>query len=106
MQVRIAPVRADQLVVGAVLHDPPAIDGDDAVCTPHRGKPVGDDEDGTPFTNATHVVLDDALAFVVERAGGLVENQNTGIVDKSAGDCDALPLAARETASALADHRI
>ena len=50
--------------------------------------------------------LDDALALVVERAGRLVEDQDARIGDQRAGDGDALALAARKAAAALADHGV
>jgi hypothetical protein len=42
----VAAAFVDQLVVRSVLHQPPAIDGDDAVAAAHGGEAVGDDEDG------------------------------------------------------------
>ena len=57
---------------------------------------MGDDEDGAALGDLAHVVLDDALALVVERAGGLVEDEDARIGDERAGDGDALALAARE----------
>ncbi len=52
-----------------------------------------------PWTISPHVLLDDALALVVERAGRLVEDQDARIGDQGAGDGDALALAARQGAS-------
>ena len=49
-----------------------------------------------PRQICAHILLDDALAFIVERAGRLVEDQNARVRDKGAGDRDALPLAARQ----------
>ena len=48
-----------------------------------------------PCGDLRHVLLDDPLAFVVERAGRLVEDQDARIGDQRAGDGDALALAAR-----------
>src|SRR4051812_3071911 len=39
----VAPGALDELVVRAVLDQPSAFDGDDAVGMPHRGEPVRDD---------------------------------------------------------------
>ena len=47
-----------------------------------------------------------ALALVVERAGRLVEDQDARIGDQRAGDGDALALAARQAAAALADDGV
>ena len=59
-----------------------------------------------PFADRAHVVLDDALAFVIERAGRLIEDQDARIADEGARDRDALALAAREPAAPLADDRV
>jgi hypothetical protein len=47
-----------------------------------------------PARDLPHVLLDDALALVVERARRLVENENPWIGDEGARDRDALALPA------------
>ena len=42
----------------------------------------------------------------VERAGGLVEDQDRRVLQDGAGDGDALALAARQRGAALADHEL
>src|SRR5262245_36077449 len=91
----IAAACLDQGVVGAVLDQTAPIEGDDAVREPHGREPVGDDEDGAPLCDLVHVLLNDPLALVIEGAGRLVEDENARIGDESAGDGDALALAAR-----------
>ena len=95
MESCIAAAGLDQLVVGAVLDQAAAVDGDDAVGHPHRGEPMRDDEHRSAARDLRHVLLNDALALVVERACRLVENQDARIGNQRAGDGDALPLAAR-----------
>jgi hypothetical protein len=56
-----------------ILDNPATVDGDDAVALLHGRKPVRDDDDGAPAHDLAHVVLDHAFAFVVERAGRLVD---------------------------------
>ena len=51
-----------------------------------------------PCTISLHVLLDDALALIIERAGRLVEDQDARIDDQRAGDRDALALPAGEAA--------
>src|SRR5260370_28435579 len=92
--------------MGAVLNEAPTLDRDDAVGPTHCGKPVGDNENGAAFTDPAHVVLNDALALVIERAGGFVEDQNAGIGHQGTGNRDTLPLTAREAAPSFADDRI
>ena len=61
---------------------------------------------GSPSGDARHILLDDALAFIVEGACRLIENQNAGVGHERARDGDALALAARKGRAALADDRI
>src|SRR6202045_2440288 len=105
-QARITAAGSNQLVVGAILDKPAAVDGDDAVGHAHGGEPVRDDEHRAPFGDLAHVLLNDALALVVERARCLVEDQDARVADQGARNGDALALAARERRSALADDGV
>jgi hypothetical protein len=60
-----APAGLDQIFMRAVLDETAAVKGNNAVCPPHRGKPVRNDEHGAPLGDLRHVALDDALALVV-----------------------------------------
>ena len=83
-----------QLVVRAVFGDTTALYGEDAVGQPERRQAVGDHEHRAPSRDLRHALVHDALAFVVERAGRLVKDQDARIGDQGAGDGDALALAA------------
>ena len=50
--------------------------------------------------------LDGAFGFGVERAGGLVQNQNRRVVQDGAGDGDALALAAGKRDALFADDGV
>ena len=50
--------------------------------------------------------LDVHFGFGVEFGSRLIENQNRRILQDSAGDGDALALAAAQTRTAFADHRV
>src|SRR5262249_22096684 len=106
MERRVAPLRIDELVVGTVLRQPAAIDGDDAVSPAHRGEAIGNNEDRPTLGDLPHVVLDNPLALVIERAGRLVEDHDARIGDESPGDGNALALATREAAAALAHDSV
>ncbi len=67
---------------------------------------MGDDEHGAPFGDQPHVLLDDALAFIIERARGLVENHNTRLAQQGASNGNSLALAARQAAAAFSDNRV
>lgn len=96
----------DQFLMRPVLDEAPAVDREDAVGTAYCRKAVSDHDGGAPLANAPHVVLDDPLALVVECARRFVEDQDARVGDEGAGDCDPLPLSAREAAAAFADKRI
>src|SRR5262245_33462191 len=106
MQRRVAAAAPDQRVVGAVLDQPAALDGDDAVGGPHGGQPMRDDEHGAALGDLAHVALDHALALRIERARRLVEAEDARVRHKRARNGDALPLAAGERRAALADDRV
>ncbi len=93
VQGGIAPGVLHQLVVGAVLDEPPALDGDDAIGGAHRREPMGDDQHRAPVGDLAHVALDDVFTLVIQRAGRLVENQDLRIGDERAGNRDTLALA-------------
>src|SRR5215472_9811732 len=50
----VAPAGPDQLVVGAVLDQAAAVDGDDAVAPAHRRQAVRDDEHGAALGDLLH----------------------------------------------------
>jgi hypothetical protein len=64
---------------------------------------VGDQDDGAPGHQTLQRRLDLGLALGVERAGGLVEQQDRGVLQEGAGDGDPLPLTAGEPRARLAD---
>src|SRR5215467_4856281 len=103
---RVAAAGADQVVVAAVFDQPAAINRNDAISAANGRQPVGDDENGAASRDPAHVVLDDPLAFVVQRARRLVEDQNSRIGDQRPGNRDTLALAARQVGAALAHDRV
>src|SRR6478735_7408360 len=101
VELRIAAVRADQLVMRAVLDNAASLDGDDAIGLADRRETVGDDEDGPAGGNSFHVLLDGALAFVIQGAGRLVEDEDARIGNERASDRDTLALPAGKIAAAF-----
>src|SRR5712671_6919928 len=95
MERGVAPAGAQKLVGPAVLGDAATLDRDDAVGDRDRRQPVRDDDDRAALGDPAHVVLDYALAVVVERACRLVENEDAWIDDEGARDRDALALPTR-----------
>src|SRR5690349_22167230 len=79
-----------------IFHQTSTIDRDDSVAPPHGRQTMGDDEDRPAVRNTLHVVLDNALAFIVEGAGRLVEDQDARVSYQRTSDRNALALATRE----------
>src|SRR6516162_2338245 len=102
VQRRIAAACPDQVIMGAVLNQAAAVDGDKPVAPPHRRQPMRNDEDGAAFGKLRHVLLDDPLALIVERTRRFVEDQDARVGNESAGDGQALTLPARQAGTALA----
>src|SRR5206468_11929630 len=71
----------------------------------HGGEPVGDDERGAVRHQSVDRLLYQALGLHVERAGGLVQDQNRRIAQQGARDRDALSLAAAQTRAPLPQQR-
>src|SRR5437899_9982760 len=92
--------------MGAVLHQTAALERDDAIRRPHCGETMRDDQNRPSLGDLLHVLLNDALALVVEGARRLIKDQDTRVGNQRAGDGDALALAAREGGTALADDRV
>src|SRR6266849_1354052 len=104
VQRRIAAACLEQVIVGAVLNETAAVDGDEAVAAPHGREPMGDDEHGAAVGKPRHVLLDDPLALIVERARRLVEDQDARIGNERACDGQTLALAAGQAGAPLAHN--
>ena len=92
-----------ELVVSAALHDAATREHDDQVAIADRRQAVGDDQAGAAA--AAQVVVEDHFCLGVERACGLVENQQAGLTNQCPGDLQPLALAAGEIPSLLGDGR-
>ena len=67
---------------------------------------MGDDESRAAARRVVQRRLQLPLGFGVERAGRLVEDHDRRVFQQRAGDGEALALAARKIAAALADDRL
>src|SRR5215472_8597798 len=102
MQVGVAALGSDQLLVRPVLNESSPFERDDPIGSAHGRQAVGNDEHGSSGCDLLHVLLDRPLTFVVERAGRFIEDQNAWIANQGARDGDPLSLASRKAAAALA----
>ena len=67
---------------------------------------MGDDQHRALLHQSLDGLLHQPLRFGVERAGGLVQDEDRWIAQQRAGDRDPLALAARETGPPLAQHGV
>ena len=93
IELIIAPLFGDQLIVAAALNDPALFQNHDAVGILDGGKPVGDNERGSPGHQSIHALLDQCLGAGVDGAGGLIQNQHRRVGHRRPGDGQQLPLA-------------
>ena len=101
---RVEAAALQQLLVGAAVDDPAAVDDDDLVGERDRREAVGDDEGRPALHHLAQAALDRRLGARVDRGGGVVEDQDPRVGEQGAGDRDPLALAAGEGQAALADQ--
>ena len=92
--------------MGAALDDAPPGEHHDHLRVLHRGEPVRDDEHGAAPDQPVDRFLHEALGLHVERARGLVEDEDRRIAQQRPRDRDALALPAAEPGAALAQQRV
>ena len=87
------------MVVPCLLHDPAVVEADLALPLFGDQGVVGDDhEGGSVLVELGEEVEDDLLVGLVEVTGGLVGEDELGVVDEGAGHAHALLFAAGELA--------
>src|ERR687893_560605 len=109
LQVIEPPVQAarpEQLVVASPLDHPPRFENDDLVCMTNSGEPVSDDQDGSLEHEAFDGLLDQALGFSIQRAGGLVEYENRWVTEERACNGNSLALPAGEQRPPFSEHGV
>ena len=101
--VAYVPRGRDELVVAAALGDHAAVENVDAGRAPHGGEPVRDHQRGQPRRDLVEPLVEPRLGPHVERGRRLVKYQDARAVERgeeSAGERQALPLAAGELGAA------
>src|SRR5690348_8114647 len=106
MELRVAAVRPNQLVMVTVLDDAARLERDNAVGGAHSGQAVRDDENGPACRDLLHVPLNGSFALIVECTRRLVEDENPRVRDERASHGNTLTLAAREARAAFADDGV
>src|SRR5689334_11064388 len=106
VQRGIAATGLDQRLMSAVLDQPAALEGEDAIGGTHGGKAMRDDQHRAATRDLLHVLLDDALALIVQRGCRLVEDEDARIGDERPRNRDALALPAGQGRAAFADDGV
>src|SRR6266702_3496438 len=86
VKVEVAPTQRKQLRMVTALHDPSLLNYQNLVSAPNGRKPVSDHERRSPLHQLVQPRLNHRLRFGVERARGLVENQNSRLCQQSTRD--------------------
>ena len=96
------PPNLIELVERTDLHDPPGLEHQDARRLADGGEPMGDDEGGAVLHDFVERHQHFGFGRGIERAGRLVENQDRRVLQQRARNRQALALATRQRAPALA----
>lgn len=95
-----------QFVDGPQLDDAPLFDEHDAIGSTDAAEPVRNDDAGALGRVAAQRRRDRRFVLSVERARGLVYEQDWGRLHQCPSDRDALALASRERTACLADPAV
>ena len=83
-----------QFIVSAGLNNAALVEDEELMGVSQGRKPVRDGEGRATFDEPGDGFLDLLLGLEVYAGGGLIEDEDGGVVEDSAGDADALLLAA------------
>jgi hypothetical protein len=78
------------------------VEDEDAVGVAEGGEAVGDGDGGAPACGDTESFLDGLFGFGIDGGGGLIQDEDAGVVKESAGDGNALAFPAGEPCAPLA----
>ena len=67
---------------------------------------MGHDDHRAPRRHLRHIPLDVPLAFIIEGAGGFIEDQNPRLTQDCTSNRNSLTLAAGQGTAAFADDRV
>ena len=90
----------------AAFHDAAGVEHHDLVGAAHGGEAVRDDQHRPVAHQLLDGLLHQPLALGVERAGGLVEDQDGRVAEQRPRDGHPLPLAAGEARPLLAQQAL
>src|SRR5579872_4484248 len=91
----------NQFVMTPNVRDFATLEHQDGVGGDKRSKPVRNDDHGSAARDSRNIGVDDGLAFCVQRAGRLVQNENSWVQDQGPGDREPLSLTAGQVGRAF-----
>src|SRR5262249_33811099 len=106
VETRVHAAAGDQLLVGALLHDPPVLEDDDEVCATDRREPVRDHECRASGEQPLEPGFDHPLGADVHGRCRLVENEDARIGKQRPREGDELALPQRQPEASLAKLRV
>ena len=106
IRARYVALRLDELVVRALVDDPPVLEHDDPVGQVQGRLAVRDEQHGAALELAAERLVDGLLRARVDGAGRVVEDQDPRIAQDRPRQRDPLPLPAREAQPPLADDGV
>ena len=80
MSIDSAPL--EEFFVCASLSDSVVRHHKDFICAADGGKTMGDGDGGAVFGQDIQALLDPAFAFIIQGAGGFVQDQNGRVLDR------------------------
>ena len=90
-----------EFLVSSHLNNSSLIKDYDAVCISHGGKPVSNNEAGTPFSYAANRPLHDVFCVGINTRGSLVEYQDGRISQYCTGQADQLALSGTDVTASF-----
>ena len=78
----------------------------DPLCIAHCRQPVGDDQRGAVAAEHFHRLAYRSFAFVVERAGCFIKDEDRWVFQKDAGNAQPLLLSAGKFDASLTNIRV
>ena len=92
IEVSVDTALGDQLLMAATFGDHAVGNGHDPSGGTDGGKPVGNDEGGSALGQGVKGTLDLGFRHRVQRGGGLIQNEDWGILQKDSCDGHTLLL--------------
>jgi hypothetical protein len=92
--------------MGPTLDDTTVVEDDDLVGVFHGTEPVGNNKAGAAGEEFLQRMLDEAFGLWVDRAGGLVKDQDSRLGDHGPGNGNHLSLSATQTPAPFPDFGV